>query len=111
LDRLRAVSFKKASGSLELDRVLPIDWLLFELSAARILQKGFRQPLTGPGSPSHASGLLFGPSAARILQKGFGQPPTHASGLFGPSAARILQKGFRQPRTGPLQSLGTSFKL
>ena len=77
--------------------VLQLEFLFLE-SAARILQKGFRQP----GSPIHASGLLFGPSAARILQKGFRQPltgpgsPSHASGLlFGPSAARILQKGFR----------------
>ena len=32
--------------------------LLFGPSAARILQKGFQQPLTEPGSPWHAFGLL-----------------------------------------------------
>ena len=84
------------------------DNLLFGPSTAWILQKGFRQPLTGPGSPFQAGNLLFGPSAAWILQKGFRQPLTGPGSpfqagnlLFGPSAARILQKGARQPLTGP----------
>ena len=99
LGRLRPVSFEKASG------------LLFGPSAGRILQKGFRQPRTGSGFRTHASRLLFGPSAARIPQKGFRQPrtgPLHTSGyLFQAVTAWILQNGLCGSPTGSALSVSS----